>query len=151
MTKQTFNIRENGFLKETISFFSRTNTSETAKRLQKILERRYKKLVSVNPVLNMQMDKKTANNLNAWAIATDPRNPPKTELSITKQLALKIYALLSDGNFWKTGDIAKHCDRKQNQVRSILQAIKKPWNIESSRSRTNGGYKINFTLGDRQL
>lgn len=53
MTKQTFNIRENGFLKETISFFSRTNTSETAKRLQKILERRYKKLVSVNPVLNM--------------------------------------------------------------------------------------------------
>ena len=97
------------------------------------------------------MDKKTANNLNAWAIATDPRNPPKTELSITKQLALKIYALLSDGNFWKTGDIAKHCDRKQNQVRSILQAIKKPWGITSSRSRTNGGYKINFTLGDRQL
>jgi hypothetical protein len=53
MTKQTFNIRENGFLKETVSFFSRTSKSETAKRLQRILEKRYKKLVSVNPVLNM--------------------------------------------------------------------------------------------------
>lgn len=89
------------------------------------------------------MDKKTSNNLKDWAIATNPNKPPNTELSITQQIALKIYALLSDGNYWKTGDIAIALNRKPKQIRNICQAIKKPWAITSSRSRTNGGYKIN--------
>lgn len=98
------------------------------------------------------MDKKTSNNLKDWAIATNPSQPPtNTELSITQQIALKIYALLCDGNYWKTDAIAIALNRKPKQIRNICQAIKKPWNIESSRSRTNGGYKINFTLGDRLL
>ena len=97
------------------------------------------------------MDKKTSKNLNNWAIATNPSKPPNTELSITQQIALKIYALLGDGNYWKTDAIAIALNRKPKQIRNICQAIKKPWNIESSRSRTNGGYKINFTLGDRLL
>lgn len=97
------------------------------------------------------MNKKTSINLNAWAIATNPTKPPNTELSITQQIALKIYGLLSDGNYWKTEDIAIALNRKPKQIRNICQAIKKPWGITSSRSRTNGGYKINFTLGDRLL
>ena len=88
------------------------------------------------------MDKKTSKNLNNWAIATNPSKPPNTELSITQQIALKIYALLGDGNYWKTDAIAIALNRKPKQIRNICQAIKKPWNIESSRSRTNGGYKL---------
>ena len=88
------------------------------------------------------MNKKTSSNLNAWAIATNPTKPPNTELSITQQIAIKIYALLSDGNYWKTSDIAIALNRKPRQIRNICQAIKKPWNIESSRSRTSGGYKL---------
>lgn len=88
------------------------------------------------------MDKKTSNNLNAWAIATNPNKPPNTELSITQQIAIKIYGLLSDGNYWKTSDLAIALNRKPKQIRNICQAIKKPWNIESSRSRTSGGYRI---------
>jgi predicted transcriptional regulator len=85
----------------------------------------------------------TQNNFRGWAIATNPTKPPNTELSITQQIALKIYALLSDGNYWKTSDIAIALNRKPRQIRNICQAIKKPWNIESSRLRTNGGYRIN--------
>jgi hypothetical protein len=86
--------------------------------------------------------KKTSENLSNWAIATNPLKPPKTEMSITQQVALKIYALLSDGGYWKTDDIAIALNRKSSHIKSIFRAIKNPWNIESSRSKTSGGYRI---------
>ena len=87
------------------------------------------------------MDKKTVENLKAWAIATDPSFKPKTELTIAQQIAIKIYKLLSNGNFWKTDDLATKLGKSPKYIRAIAQAIKEPWNLTSSTSKTNGGYK----------
>jgi hypothetical protein len=86
------------------------------------------------------MDKKTIENLNKWAIATDPNIRPKTELTVAQQIALKIYKILSDGKFWKTGDLATKLGKSPKYIGAILGAIKEPWELTAIASKT-GGYK----------
>lgn len=86
------------------------------------------------------MDKKTIENLKAWAIATNPNIKPKTELTVAQQIALKIYKLLSDGKFWKASDLATKLDKSPKYVGAILGAIKEPWKLKSVASKT-GGYR----------
>lgn len=86
------------------------------------------------------MDKKTIENLNTWAIATDPNIKPKTELTITQQIALKIYKILSDGKVWKASDLATKLGKSPKYIGAILGAIKDPWKLTAIASKT-GGYK----------
>jgi hypothetical protein len=86
------------------------------------------------------MDKKTVENLKAWAIATNPNIKPKTELTVAQQIAFKIYKILSDGQFWKAGDLAAKLGKSPKYVGAILRAIKEPWKLTAIASKT-GGYK----------
>ena len=87
------------------------------------------------------MDKKTIANLNTWAIATNPSVKPKEDLTFAQQIAIRIYKLLSDGNFWKTKAIAAKLGKSPKYISAIIGAIKKPWGITSNTSRINGGYQ----------
>lgn len=87
------------------------------------------------------MDKKTIENLNKWAIATNPNIKPKTELTVAQQIALKIYKLLSDGKFWKASDLATKLGKSPKYIGAIIGAIKEPWGFTSNTSRINGGYQ----------
>ena len=85
------------------------------------------------------MDKKFKQKLTDWAIATDPNNPLDKVRPISQQLAFKIYEVLGDGKWWKTDAIATEISRKPSQIRDILQCIKDPWKLESSRRNKEGG------------
>jgi hypothetical protein len=87
------------------------------------------------------MDKKTIENLRSWAIATNPSIKPKGELTVAQQIALKIYKILSDGKFWKAGDLAAKLGKSPKYIGAIIGAIKEPWGFTSNTSRINGGYK----------
>jgi hypothetical protein len=79
--------------------------------------------------------------LQNWAIAyaKNPNSNPSSKPS--QALAIKIHSLMSDGE-WRTGKvIASELNESIYPVRDVLWCIKDIWNYETSKSKTNGGYR----------
>ena len=79
--------------------------------------------------------------LQNWAIAY-AKNPSSNPSSKPSQaLAIKIHNLMSDGE-WRTAKaIATELNESPYLTRDVLWCIKDIWNYETSKSKTNGGYR----------
>ena len=79
--------------------------------------------------------------LKEWAIAY-AKNPIENPSSTKMQaLAIKIHLLLADGQFKTARAIAEHFQEKLETVKIVLQCVKAAWHYETSKSRTQGGYR----------
>ena len=56
-------------------------------------------------------------------------------------LAIKIHLYLADGDFKTARAIAEHFQEPVEQVKIILQCVRDAWQYETSKSRTQGGYR----------
>lgn len=79
--------------------------------------------------------------LQNWAI--DYSQNPNTNPSSTpsQALAIKIHNLMGDGKWRTVKAIASELNESIYPVRDILWCIKDVWGYETSKSKTNGGYR----------
>ena len=90
------------------------------------------------------MTPETKANFKAWAIAYKSTNFQRSSdeiLTQSQQLAIAIYKELpADGVFLKASAIAKKLNRKPRQIAEILELVREPWNLKSSKNNKEGGY-----------
>lgn len=86
----------------------------------------------------MRKDKQA---LKDWAIAYAANPNKNPSASKPQALAIKIHLLLADGEFRTAKAIANHFQEPLETVRIILQCVREAWQFETSKSRTQGGYR----------